>query len=152
MFDRIAKLLATFFYIGDIPFAPGSCASFVSLLIAIILADNPIIYILFTTLIVFIGFVVSGPVERIVKEDDPSLIVIDEVAGMLVALFLLPISIPVLWTGFFLFRAFDMFKIYPVNKFDNKKGAFGIMSDDLVAGIYTNLTLQIAIRLAYFIK
>ena len=68
---------------------------------------------------------------------------IDEVAGMMVAFFLLPVKWPVIITAFFLFRAFDMFKIYPVNKFEGIEGGAGVMMDDLIAGLYTNIVMQI---------
>ena len=94
------------------------------------------------------GFIVSDRMERIVKQKDPSCIVIDEVSGVMIAFFLLPFSWPVIFTAFFLFRAFDMFKIYPVNKFEPMPGGVGVMMDDIVAGIYTNIVMHIAIRLS----
>ncbi len=148
MSDRLAKLLATFFYVGDFPVAPGSAASVVGVLIYLCLLSSPVAYVFVTVLITAIGFFVCGRVERQLKKKDPSFIVIDEVAGILLALFLLPARWPVIITAFFLFRAFDMFKLYPVNKFDDQDGSFGIMMDDLVAGLYTNITMHIAIRLA----
>jgi len=51
-----------------------------------------------------------------------------------------------MWTAFFLFRAFDMFKIFPGNKLEGLKGSAGIMLDDLVAGVYTNIVMQLALR------
>lgn len=148
MFDRLAKLLATFFYVGDIPVAPGSAASAVGVLIYLCLYADTAAYIVLTVIIALIGFAVCGRTERFLKKKDPSVIVIDEVAGVLVAFFLLPVSWPVILVAYFLFRAFDMFKLYPVNKFDEKEGSVGIMMDDLVAGLYTNITMHIAIRLA----
>jgi len=74
--------------------------------------------------------------------------VIDEVAGVMLAFFLLPLTPAVAVTTFFLFRAFDMFKIYPVNKFEEIEGSAGVMLDDLFAGLYTNITMQIAVRWA----
>jgi len=81
-------------------------------------------------------------------QKDPSCVVIDEVSGIMIAFFMLPMVWPVSIITFFLFRAFDMFKIYPVNKFEEMKGGTGIMMDDIIAGLYTNITMQIAIRLA----
>ena len=51
------------------------------------------------------------------------------------------------WSTFFVFRAFDMCKIYPADVLEKKEGAIGVMMDDIVAGIYTNVTMQIALRL-----
>jgi phosphatidylglycerophosphatase A len=94
------------------------------------------------------GFGTSGRMEKIVGKKDPSCVVIDEVAGSLVAFFLLPKTIPVLVTAFFLFRAFDMFKIYPMDKMEALPGAVGVMMDDVIAGLYTNIIMQIAVRAA----
>jgi len=148
MSDKTNKLLATFFYVGDFPVAPGSLASIVGALLAIILHFNPVFYILVTIAVIFIGFKVSGCTERYLKQKDPSCIVIDEVAGALIAFFMLPLNTSVIVTTYLLFRAFDMFKLYPVNKFDEKDGSFGIMMDDIFAGIYTNIIMHIAIRFA----
>jgi phosphatidylglycerophosphatase A len=59
----------------------------------------------------------------------------------------LPLSWPVVITAFFLFRAFDMFKIYPVNRLEEIPGGVGVMMDDIIAGLYTNLAMHLAIRL-----
>jgi phosphatidylglycerophosphatase A len=147
MRDKCVKLLATFFYIGYIPVAPGSMASAAGLLLFILFYQSLTAYVVLTAVIVISGFLVSGSMEKISGKTDPSCIVIDEVAGVLIAFFLLPKTTAVLWTGFFLFRAFDMFKIYPVNKFEEIKGGAGVMMDDIIAGVYTNITMHAALRL-----
>ena len=146
MSDNFVKISATFFYIGNFPFAPGSMASFAGALLAIALTGMPIIYVLVTLGVTLLGLLVSGPMEDILKSKDPSSVVIDEVAGILIAFFLLPMNMTVLVTAFFLFRAFDMFKLYPVDKFEEFEGGLGIMTDDIVAGVYTNIIMHIAIR------
>ena len=84
--------------------------------------------------------------ERLEGHGDPSCVVIDEVAGALIAFFMLPFSWSVTLTTFFLYRAFDMFKIFPINKIEKLGGSVGIMGDDLLAGFYTNLIIHLAIR------
>ena len=148
MRDHLFKLSATFFYIGNVPVAPGSLASLAGALFAIVLYGYPFAYVTFFLIITFVGFAVSGRVEKLLGQKDPSCIVIDEVSGILLALFMLPLSPAVVVTTFFLFRAFDMFKIFPVNKFEQLNGALGIMADDLWAGFYTNITMQFALRWA----
>ena len=148
MSRKFIELSSTFFYIGKFPFAPGTLASFVGALIAIIFFHQPFVYILLTIAVTVLGFCVCGQMEKIVKEKDPSCVVIDEVAGIMISLFALPLTTPIIVVTFFLFRAFDMFKIYPVNKLEEMNGAAGIMTDDLVAGIYTNFIMQVAIRWA----
>jgi len=146
--DKLVKMLSTWFFVGNIPGAPGTAASAVAVLMAIIFSTNTILYIFVFTIVTILGFKVSGRMEEILDRKDPGCIVIDEVAGIMVALFLLPLTWPIVITAFFLFRAFDMFKIYPVNKFEQIHGGAGVMIDDLVAGLYTNIVMQIAVRWA----
>ena len=148
MSDKLVKMLSTWFYVGDLPGAPGTAASAVAVLMAVIFAPNTFLYILVTIAVTVLGFAVSGRMEAILGRKDPGCIVIDEVAGIMIAFFLLPLTWPVIITAFFLFRAFDMFKIYPANKFEEIEGGTGVMMDDLVAGLYTNIVMQLAVRLA----
>ena len=148
MSNRWVPCLATFFYTGYLPFAPGSMASVLGVMFAFFLRDHLAIYTGVLLIITILGFVTSDRMEKIVRQKDPSCVVIDEVSGVMIAFFLLPFSWPVVLTGFFLFRAFDMFKIYPVNKLEGMEGGVGVMMDDIVAGIYTNIIMHIAIRMA----
>ena len=141
------KIFATFFYIGYFPVAPGTLASLLGMGLFLLLGKSPACYAVVALLIFLLGFGTAGPLEKITGKKDPSCVVIDEVAGSLVAFFLLPQTAPVLATTFFLFRAFDCFKIYPIDRCEAFPGSVGIMMDDLVAGFYTNITMQIAIRL-----
>ncbi len=151
MKNAIAKYISTFFYLGYFPFAPGSIASALGGLCAGILFFHPIAYLLIVGLVIVAGFLTTGLVEKIAAEKDPHCIVIDEVAGALIAFFMLPLSWPVFWSTFFVFRAFDMCKIYPANVFEKRSGSVGVMMDDIVAGIYTNIIMQVALRLAGFV-
>ena len=146
MSDKLVKMLSTWFYIGDIPGAPGTAASAVAVLMAVIFSPNIFFYILVSVIVIVLGFKVSGRMEKVLGREDPGCIVIDEVAGIMISFFLLPLTLPVVITAFFLFRAFDMFKIYPANKFEEMGGSTGVMMDDLVAGLYTNIVMQLAVR------
>ena len=148
MSNRLSQLIATFFYLGYFPFASGSLAGMAGGAIAIFLHRVPFLHLIFFAIVTALGFYASDRMEKWMKEKDPSCIVIDEVAGVLIAFFMLPVRPSVVISAFFLFRAFDMFKIYPANKFEEIKGGSGVMMDDIVAGIYTNLVMQIAVRLA----
>lgn len=141
------KLLSTFFYIGYFPKAPGSAASAVGILICYLCKDNLLIYSLIFMIITILGFMAAGKMEKLAKKKDPGCVVIDEVSGVMVAFFMLPFEWPVVISAFFLFRAFDMFKIYPSNKLESLPGAAGIMLDDIVAGIYTNAVMQFALKI-----
>ena len=148
MSDKLVKMLSTWFYVGNIPGAPGTAASAVAVLLAVIFSSNTFLYILVSIIVTVLGFMVSERMEGILGRKDPGCIVIDEVAGIMVTFFLLPLTLPIVITAFFLFRAFDMFKIYPANKFEKLGGSTGVMMDDLVAGLYANIVMQIAIRWA----
>ncbi|MCK5215743.1 MAG: phosphatidylglycerophosphatase A [Candidatus Omnitrophica bacterium] len=148
MRERWAKIISTVFYLGYFPFAAGSIASIIGGLIAIALHAKIMIFWGAFLLITALGFWAGGPMERIEKEKDPACVVIDEVSGAMIAFFMLPAQWPVLFTAFFLFRAFDMFEVPPANLLAKKGGGTGIMMDDIVAGIYTNIVMHIAIRAA----
>ncbi len=141
---KIVKLISTFFGVGYIPIASGSFGSLAALLIYIFLIKQIIflhacIFIIVTVL----GFCVAGPAEIIFRKKDPGQIVIDEVAGMLLSLFFIPFKPIYIFWAFFLFRLFDTIKPAPTGKFEELSGAAGVMMDDLIAGIYANICLQV---------
>ena len=144
----MVELFSTWFYIGKFPLAPGTLASFVGMLMYFLLAGHFVMYLVILTAITILGFFVTERMETILQRKDPGCVVIDEVAGVMLAFFLLPVTPAVALVTFFLFRAFDMFKIYPVNKLEAMEGSIGIMADDLLAGLYTCLIMHIAIRWA----
>jgi phosphatidylglycerophosphatase A len=120
------------------------------LVVFYLIKNNIFILILATCVITILGFFLTTEAEGIFKKKDASCIVIDEVSGMLLSLLFLPYSIKIVIIAFFVFRILDTLKPYPAGLFQNLKGGAGIMSDDIVAGVYTNIILQIALRLASF--
>jgi len=96
------------------------------------------------------GFLVGGSAEKMFGKKDSKFIVIDETSGMLLSLILIPYNYKFVILGFFLFRILDTLKPYPAGRFENLKGSLGIMCDDLVAAVYTNLILQVVLRWASF--
>ena len=92
------------------------------------------------------GFLTAGRAEKIFQEKDSNKIVIDEVAGLLLAFWGLELDWTLIITGFFLFRALDAVKAFPANQLEKLAGSPGVMGDDLVAGFYTNVVLQIVTR------
>lgn len=144
---NLVKLIATFCYLGYIPYAPGTAASLAGLGLYFLFRDNLYLYTLLLILVGVLGFLVSGRAEEIFQEKDSSKIVIDEVAGLLLAFWGLgQLNITLVITGFFIFRALDMVKPYPAAKLERIKGSCGVMTDDLLAGLYTNIVLQIVTR------
>ena len=149
MRTSIHTFFATFFYLGYVPPASGSLASAAGALIWWVLRDNSMVYLAALAVVTAIGFMTAGTVEGVVGKKDPSCVVIDEVAGALIAFLFLPCTPAVMISAFFLFRAFDMFKIYPANIFERLPGSAGIMLDDIVAGLFTNGIMHGALWLAY---
>jgi phosphatidylglycerophosphatase A len=146
MSDKIVKFITTFGFIGYLPLAPGSMASIAGGWITLYLAHSLPIYFVVWLIITILGFIASDRMETIVGKKDPGCIVIDEVSGIMIAFFMLPVVPSVLITAFFLFRAFDMFKIYPANKMESLKGGVGVMMDDIIAGVYTSVVMHLALK------
>ena len=142
MKKEIIKLLASFFYMGYFPIASGTFGTLGAVIIYYLTYQNIGIYVGLWVLITIIGFIVSGKMEKIEGKKDPGSVVIDEVSGMMIALFLLPNKPSYVIITFLLFRGFDMFKVYPANILEEKGGGFGIMMDDIAAGIYTLIVIQ----------
>jgi phosphatidylglycerophosphatase A len=75
-------------------------------------------------------------------EKDPGRVVVDEIAGQMVALLFLPMTVPILVIAFFVFRVLDVFKPWPARRLEDLPGGSGIMADDLMVGLYANLILH----------
>ena len=143
LIDRIHLLAATLFGVGYTPLCPGT-ASCVPAVVIFILMKGQISFLIFTIIVVIIGFISSSKAEKIFGIKDCKLIVIDDFAGMLITFLFIPKRIEFIITGFFLFRMLDMLKIPPADKIEKLPGARGVVGDDLVAGVYANLMLQLA--------
>jgi len=146
----IIKTISTFFYIGYLPFIPGTFGSIAGILLFYLIKDSLPVYALFTLSLIILGFLVTGKAEKILNKKDAKCIVIDEVCGMLLSLIFIPYNIKTVIIAFILFRILDSLKPYPAARLQNLKGSRGIMADDIVAGLYTNIILQIILRLASF--
>ncbi|MFH0912712.1 MAG: phosphatidylglycerophosphatase A [Candidatus Omnitrophota bacterium] len=142
----IIKALSTVFYIGYLPFIPGTFGSIVGMLLFYLLKGNIFLHLSLTLTLIILGFLVSGQAERIFNKKDARFIVIDETSGMLLALICIPYDIRLVIMAFVLFRILDTFKPYPSGRLENLSGSVGIMSDDIIAGIYTNIILQVVLR------
>jgi len=148
MRNFLIKGVATVLGVGYMPVAPGSWATVVGVMIAYFLGNNLPVFSILLVVLLALGIMTSGILEKQMKQKDPGIIVIDEVVGVMIALWGLPLIWSVMICGFFLFRAFDMFKIYPINRLEAQPGGWGIMLDDCMAGVYTNIVLRIALHCA----
>jgi phosphatidylglycerophosphatase A len=142
--------ISTFFYVGYLPFIPGTFGSAVGVFLFYAIKDSGFNLGGFTCILIILGFLVAGKAEDIVRKKDARCIVIDEVSGMFLSLILLPVDIKVAIAAFLIFRLLDSLKPYPAGRLQNLKGSLGIMLDDIVAGLYTNIILQLALRWASF--
>jgi phosphatidylglycerophosphatase A len=143
--DKIIMFLATGFYSGNLPKAPGTWGSLAALIPWFFMRNLPLPSYLGMVGIVFLaGCVLAGSAEKILDQADAGAIVIDEFVGMFITLIAVP-NHPAAWLlGFLLFRLFDVLKPFPVSWFDQRiHGGFGIMMDDVVAGLYALISLQI---------
>ena len=144
----IAKLIATFFYVGYFPYAPGTLGTLAAVPLYYIVSRLPnYFYIPFTIIFIILSVWAAGVVEDIFGEKDPGLIVVDEVSGYLVTMIIIPFSLTNLVIGFFLFRLFDIVKPPPARRAEKLAGGLGVVTDDLMAGVYANMVLQIISRL-----
>lgn len=138
----LIKTLGTFFGLGYAPFIPGTFGSLGGFGLWFLVKEDMVFQLVLLIIIIIIGFAVSGRMEKLIHKKDPSIVVIDEVAGMMITLFAIPFSVQTALLGFILFRILDTTKPFPAGKIQYSHGSFGIMGDDIVAGIYANLVLR----------
>ena len=139
-------VISTFFFIGYLPFVPGTFGSIAGLFLFYLIKNNILLQLGVTVLVIVLGFLTSGAAERFYAKKDVRFIVIDEVGGMLLSLLFLPQDLRFVIAAFLLFRLLDTFKPYPAYSLQRIKGSAGVMMDDIVAGLYTNLILQVVWR------
>jgi phosphatidylglycerophosphatase A len=144
---RLALAVATIGGVGDAPFAPGTFGSAVGLLVWWLLGPSAIVQAMAIAAIFGAGVWSAGVCERHCGRTDPGHVVIDEVVGMLITLFLIPVGWAGMFGAFLLFRLADVIKPYPANRFERLHGGLGVMADDCMAGVYANLALRILLAL-----
>ncbi|MCW8798496.1 MAG: phosphatidylglycerophosphatase A [Prosthecochloris sp.] len=132
--------------LGFFPVAPGTVTSFVAAAVYFLLPSLATAEVLIPLIVVafLVGLMVS-PVMESLYGHDPSQVTIDEVAGQWVAFLFLPHTWVTVVLGFAAFRFFDIVKPEPVNSAQRLAGGWGIMTDDILAGIYANLSVRIIV-------
>ncbi len=144
---RVHLFFATGFYVGYSPIAPGTAGSLLMILIFLLLPALTIFSHLLLILIISILGVWSSTRVAEKKGKDPSIVVIDEMAGMSIALLACPVTIITFLTAFLAFRLFDIFKPFPIRKSENLPGGWGIMMDDIMAGLFSFFLVQFLITI-----
>ncbi|NOX26277.1 MAG: phosphatidylglycerophosphatase A [Deltaproteobacteria bacterium] len=143
--DKLILFAATGFGSGYLPVAPGTWGALVALPIQFMLLMLPVNYYWPALSIIFIiAVATAGSAEKIFDKKDPGAVVIDEIFGMLIALIGAPAT-PLAWgSAFLLFRLFDIWKPFPASWVDDHlNGGLGIVLDDVIAGGYALLCMQI---------
>ena len=138
--------LASGFFVGNLPLAPGTFGSLIGLPTAFLLSRlNLLPSMAFILLFIFFAIGIASAAEKILNQKDPGKIVIDEIAGLMAAFAGLPFNLKTAIAGFVIFRALDIFKPFPIRAAESKlSGGSGVVLDDVLAGIYTNLILRLA--------
>lgn len=153
-----AVFISTGFGIGYIRKAPGTFGTLLAaglfwLLLPTLKLANSFEYLAWIVGVLFLCFIgvwITSKAEKVMRHDDPR-IVLDEICGYFVSMSFLPLDIDRPWIlllyAFVLFRVFDIAKPFPINKIQVLPRGWGIMADDVLAGVFTNLLLQGLIRI-----
>jgi len=137
-------LLGTGVGSGYCPLAPGTAGTVVGVCFFWCFSKfSPLLYLLTLTSFIFLSVWIADGAEKFFKQNDAQTIVIDEIAGFLVTMLWIPFTVINVGIGFLIFRILDTLKPYPAGWIDrNLAGGWGIVLDDVAAGIYANLILQ----------
>ncbi len=146
---KIISALVTGMGVGYFPLIPGTMGTLaaipLSLAVNRVANGSLILGLLTLASLVFLSVWLATQAEVIFKQKDPAIVVIDEIAGFVVANFLAPPGILPLALAFVLFRIFDIGKTFPASKLAQVPGGAGIVLDDLVAGFYTFVILRLIV-------
>lgn len=150
--QRPSGWIASMGGIGLLPAVPGTWASAATLPLGWLIAlwSGPWGLIAAAFAVFVLGVFASSRVIRQIETDDPSVIVIDEMAGQLLTLAFAPLTWPAYLAAFVAFRFFDMVKVWPASLVDREVGGgFGAMADDMVAGLYGMLVILGAVQMGW---
>ena len=142
--------LATGFFTGFLPTMPGTWGTFAGIPLVIISHRlTTTLQTVLTLVFVALAVYIAGRAEVLFEDRDARPIVIDEMAGFLVTLLWLPLNLPTFFLGFMLFRGFDIVKPPPIGMIEKRlQGGLGIVMDDVLAGIFANVTLRLLLIVA----
>ncbi len=144
LIPALLKNVATLGFIGYLPVAPGTWGTGAGLIFVVLLPMSSFALLGIVVTVIMIGTIAAGTAERLIGEADSGHIIIDEFAGFLVSIIFIPPTYRYLASAFLLFRFFDILKPFPIRRLERTiKGGAGIMADDILAGIFTNVVLQI---------
>lgn len=146
----ILKFILTGFYIGKIKYAPGTFGTLLAIPIFLLIYDFNLITkisIVFLLFLISLFLLIQSYKKQVFKDIDDKTIVIDEVIGYLIFIVFFDNTLFVLFSSFLIFRLFDIVKPYPISLIDKKmKNALGVILDDIIAGLFSGITLFIIIH------
>lgn len=141
---KIVECLATGFYLGKIPKAPGTWGTLLGIPVVLLLKlGSPVFYMLGSIALLLLAVAICEMHEILTEQHDSGSIVIDEVVGFVITMTWLPATVPFFLAGFLVFRFFDILKPFPIGQIDKKiRGGLGTVLDDVAAGLISNFLLQ----------
>jgi phosphatidylglycerophosphatase A len=138
------KHVATLWFVGYLPVAPGTWGSAAGLLLVVLTRPSSPILAALVVVGTVLGIIAADAAEEVIGEVDSGHVVVDEFIGYLLSVVYIPHTWGYLVTAFLLFRFFDILKPFPIGKIEEKlSGGQGVMADDIAAAVITNLALQI---------
>ncbi|MBZ0271139.1 phosphatidylglycerophosphatase A, partial [bacterium] len=150
--QRAWLLLATWFGCGHAPVASGTFGTLGAIplvwALAYVIPGWATIFI--AAALFALGVRAAGVAEPYYGKSDAGQIVIDEVVGYMVTMYLIPTTPALLIVGFFVFRFFDIAKLWPASYFDRHHGPFAVMADDVVAGVYSAIVMHVIVAFGFF--
>ncbi|HAW50409.1 TPA: phosphatidylglycerophosphatase A [bacterium] len=149
MKDKLILFIAMGFGLGKMPVAPATFGSLLGIPIFILAGKNHLLYIEICILATILGIYIAHIAEKITGIKDDRKIVVDEVVGFLITMIGIPVEIFYIIMGFFIFRIIDILKPPPICLLQKASGGFGIVLDDILAGIIGCIILNIIVRCQY---
>jgi phosphatidylglycerophosphatase A len=146
---KAAHIIGTLFGVGYFPIAPGTAASLVTIIVLWFISPISLPLLLAA---LFFFFLIGVPVSSMCEQDwgmDPGRVVWDEMVGMTVSILALPKHWFFFAAAFLLFRVFDVLKPFPINASQDVPRGWGVMIDDVIAGLFANIILQIVCRFIF---
>ena len=141
----LSRCIATGLFVGYVPAAQGTFGSLWGPVVCLLVPESRLFIVWLLLPVLFLVGVWASARAETYWGHDPGRVVIDEALGVLVTMAFVPISVTAIWTGFFLFRFFDIFKPPPIRFFEKLPHGWGVMTDDLFAGIFANIVLRLLI-------
>ena len=146
---RLGVFIATCAHVGYVPVAPGPFGSAVGLVVYYLIRReaSSAVELAAIAITAVVGLWSATEAEHHFGGIDPGPVVIDEVVGMLITLALHPVNVLGAIVGFLIFRVLDVVKPWPARRLELLPGGFGVVLDDMMAGVYGNLIVWVLLRL-----